>query len=125
MEEHKFPFDLDTDLRRHVKLEVERETVKLKASEIRRRLFPLTLWFLMLFIFGIVGTTGFFSRPSRGLISLLFAASVSLLFNFRRMQEVISLWHEMVNAKRQSRSWDHVAEDYRKTINKQDDPGKH
>ena len=115
MEEHKFPFDLDPDLRRQVKLDVERETAKLKVGEIRKRLFPLTLWFLMLFILGIVGTTDF-SPFSRGLICFLWAASVSLLINFRRAQKVISIWREMVNAKKQSRSWDDVAEDYRKAI---------
>ena len=122
MEEHKFPFDLDTDLRRQLKVEVARETAKLKATEIRKRLFRLTLWFLMLFILGIVYTiesTGF-SR-GRGLVCLLFAASLSLLVNFRKAQEVISLWREMVNAQKESRSWDDVAEDYRKAINKQDE----
>jgi hypothetical protein len=123
MEEHKFPFDVDVDLRREVKLEVELEKVKLKLSEIKTRLLPLVLWFFILLGFGILVCLSFFSRPS-AIVSLVFAVSFSLLGNFRRAHEIISIWREMVSARKQVRSWDDVAGDYRKAVGQEDHSAK-
>lgn len=122
MEEHEFPFDVDVDLRREVKLEVELETVKLKLSEIKTRLLPLVLRFFILFGFGIVFSLKFFSSDL--IVSLVVAVLVSLFLNFRRAHEIISIWREMVNARKQVRSWDDVAGDYRRAVGQEDHSAK-
>ena len=117
MGEHKFPFDLDADLRREVKLEVEQENVRRKLSEIRTRLFSLARWFAISLLFGIAGYILFlkFSRPA-GLVVLALVVLVSFFGNFPTAQKLFLAWRAVVNANKELKSWDVVADDYRRAI---------
>jgi len=122
MDEHKFPFDLDADLRREVKLEVERAIVERELGEIKKRMFPLIRWLLIiLFLHGLAAA---FFGISRAAISFakspVLVLSVSLFVNSKRGQGIFWVWREMVNSRQQVRSWDNVAGDYKRLIKRED-----
>lgn len=122
MDEHKFPFDLDADLRREVKLEVEREIVERELGEIKKRMFPLVRWLLIILL--LHGLAAAFFGISRAAVS--FATSsvlvllVALFVNSKRGQGIFWVWREMVNSRKQVRSWDDVAGDYKRLIKRVD-----
>jgi hypothetical protein len=122
MDEHKFPFDLDADLRREVKLEVERAIVERELGEIKKRMFPPIRWLLIiLFLHGLAAA---FFGISRAAISFatssVLVLSVSLFVNSKRGQGIFWVWREMVNSRKQVRSWDNVAGDYQRLIKRED-----
>ena len=54
MEERELPLDSDVGLRKHVKLEIEHETAKLKMNEMRERFLSLGRRSLLSFALAIV-----------------------------------------------------------------------
>lgn len=122
MEEHKFPFDLDADLRREVKLEVEQETLRLKFSEIRTDLYSVGRRFAVLVLLVIAAYVVFFrfSRPA-GLIVGAVASLFSWFGNFPTARKLFLAWRAVVNAKKELQSWDGVADDYRRAVKRDSD----
>jgi hypothetical protein len=122
MDEHKFPFDLDADLRREVKLEVERAIVERELGEIKKRMFPLIRWLLIiLFLHGLAAALFGISRAAISFAtSSVLVLSVSLFVNSKRGQGIFWVWREMVNSRKQVRSWDNVAGDYQRLIKRED-----
>jgi hypothetical protein len=122
MDEHKFPFDLDADLRREVKLEVERAILERELGEIKKRMFPLIRWLLIiLFLHGLAAALFGISRAAISFAtSSVLVLSVSLFVNSKRGQGIFWVWREMVNSRKQVRSWDNVAGDYQRLIKRED-----
>jgi len=122
MDEHKFPFDLDADLRREVKLEVERAIVERELGEIKKRMLPLIRWLLIiLFLHGLAAALFGISRAAISFAtSSVLVLSVSLFVNSKRGQGIFWVWREMVNSRKQVRSWDNVAGDYQRLIKRED-----
>ena len=122
MDEHKFPFDLDADLRREVKLEVERAIVERELGEIKKRMFPLVRWLLIiLFLHGLAAAFFGISRTAMSFAtSSVLVLLVSLFVNSKRGQGIFWVWREMVNSRKQVRSWHNVAGDYQRLIKRED-----
>jgi hypothetical protein len=122
MDEHKFPLDLDADLRKEVKLEVERATVGRELSEIKKRIYPMVRWLLVvLFLHGLgAAIFGTFRAAVSFAASSTFVLLVALFVNSKRSQGIYWVWREMVNSRKQARSWDNVAGGYKKLIKRED-----
>jgi hypothetical protein len=123
MDEHKFPFDLDADLRKEVKLEVERAIVERELGEIKRRMFPLVRWLLIiLLLHGLAAAFFGISRAAMSFVtSSVLVLLVSLFVNSKRGQGIFWVWREIVKSRRQVRSWDSVAGDYKGLIKREDE----
>src|SRR6185436_14521334 len=104
MDEHKFPFDLDADLRREVKLEVERAIVERELGEIKRRMFPLVRWLLIiLFLHGVAAA--FFGIPRTAMsfaTSSVLVLLVSLFFNSKEGRESFGCGVRWLTPRRES-----------------------
>jgi|GEM_PF-3775391 len=125
MEEHKFPFDVDADVRREVKLDVEREIIKRDLNEIKRRSVTLLRWFLIVLALNVLASalSGFRSIWSFALTSAFLLFTV-LFVNSRRTRGIFWSWRELVSVKKQLRSWDKVAGDYNELNRRHEEPHK-
>ena len=118
MEEHKFPFDVNADLRREVKLDVEREVVEREVDEIKKRILRIIGWFFFAVgLNSVVVVAGGFSHSDWTLaINLVLFPLLALFVKYRRSRGIYWLWRDLVNARKQLRSWNELADHYNRVI---------
>ena len=123
MEEHRFLFDVNADLRREVKLEVEKEILKRDLGEIKRRTNTLLRWFLIVLALNLLAYVLGVSHSiwSFAITSALLLFTV-LFINSRRSKGIFWSWRELVSTKKQLRSWNEVAGDYNELNRRGEEP---
>ena len=114
MQEHQFPFDVDGDLRREVKLEVERDKLRQEVAELKARLISSRRWAIRTALFGLLfnGLYKYFIPSHSGwwvLFNILIISSGWIL-------EMASRWRALRQAERRLENWDAVAKDYHQAI---------
>jgi hypothetical protein len=85
-------------------------------------MLPLIRWLLIiLFLHGLAAALFGISRAAISFAtSSVLVLSVSLFVNSKRGQGIFWVWREMVNSRKQVRSWDNVAGDYKRLIKRED-----
>jgi hypothetical protein len=109
MEEHQFPLDADSHLRRQVIMEIEREKVQTKVDETKKQFIKLARLFIV--STSVAGVGYWFFVPQAGLWAALFYVLFMLAFSPRTYQ-VFSMWREAKKAKKDLENWNTVIEDY-------------
>ena len=119
MTEHEFPLDADPALRKHVKMEIERETAEIKLSEMRVRFIGIAWRTLISFLIAFAACA--VQSPNITAVQVfVYTISFSIVASFTLIVEVISNWRDMARAKRELRSWNEVVAEYNNKIKEED-----
>lgn len=113
MEEHQFPLDLDSHLRRQVIMEIEREKVQTKVDEAKTQFVKLVQLHIVSTI--LAGVVYKIFLPQVGLWIALFYVLFLVAFSPRTYQ-VFSRWREAKHAKKDLENWNTVIADYNEII---------